>query len=295
MKNAILLISLLMLSLLSVQGQNPFVSCMIDFETNPCWEASYTNLTIQGSNNIWQICTPHKLIFDSAWSAPKAILTDSAGPYPVNNTSSFIIKCIPYSFCECSPSIGGYYKFDSDTLKDFGRIEFSLDHGVTWLNALSDTVIPDDFWLGGKPVLTGRIHQWRSFHAVLFNYKINDTIYFRYTFVSDGIQTNQEGWILDNLALVDHTEGVQDMVSQDEISIYPNPSEGSISINSKNAAGGMNIWVYNMQGQLKLEETIYKNKGDVNISSFDNGIYLVKVLSHKRYSTRVIIKAPQTR
>lgn len=290
MKKAFLLLNLLIISLSSVTGQNPFVSCFIDFETNPCWEASYYNLTILGSNNIWQICRPNKSIFDSAYSTPKAILTDSTGSYPVNNTSSFIIKFIKYPYCECAPVIGGWYKFDSDTLKDYGRIEFSLDHGVTWLNALSDTVIPDGEWWGPKPVLTGRIHQWRAFHAVLWNYNLNDTLYYRYTFVSDSIQTNQEGWMLDNLALIDHTEGVQDIVSRDEISIFPNPTYGTISIDSKNVTSEMDVSVYNIQGQLLLEQTIYKSKGDINISGFDQGIYMVKVLSRNNYRARMIIK-----
>ena len=290
MKKTFLLLNLLLVMLSSVAGQNPFVSCLIDFETNPCWEASYYNLSIQGSDNIWQVCTPNKSIFDSAYSTPKAILTDSTGPYPINNTSSFIIKFAPYSYCMCAPVLGGYYKLDSDTLKDFGRIEFSLDHGVTWLNALSDTIIPDWEWLGQKPVLTGRIHQWREFYAILWNYFTTDTLYYRYTFVSDGIQTNQEGWMLDNLSLIEHTEGIQDLASRDEITIYPNPTYGTISIESKNVTKEMDVSVYNIQGRLILEQTINNNKGDLNISNLDKGIYMVKVLSRNNYRAKMIIK-----
>ena len=190
----------------------------------------------------------------------------------------------------CAPVIGGYYKFDSDTLKDFGRIEFSLDHGITWLNALSDSVIPDWAWLGTKPVLTGRIHQWKAFHAILWNYTTNDTLYYRYTFVSDSIQTNQEGWMLDNLALIDHTESIQNIVSRDEITVYPNPAYGTISVDCKNVTGEMDVSVYNIQGQLLLERKIHENKGDINISSLDKGIYIVKVLSRDNYRARMIIK-----
>jgi hypothetical protein len=290
MKKTFLFFNLLLIMSSSVTGQNPFVSCIIDFETNPCWEASYYNLTIQGSDNIWQICTPNKSIFDSACSTPKAILTDSTGPYPINNTSSFIIKFVPLSFCMCAPVLGGYYKFDSDTLKDFGRIEFSLDHGVTWLNALSDTIIPDWAWLGQKPVLTGRVNQWREFYTTLWNYFTTDTLYYRYTFVSDSIQTNQEGWMLDNLSLIEHIEGLQENASRDEITIYPNPTYGTITIESKNVTKEMDVSVYNIQGQLILEQTLNNNKGDLNISNLDKGIYMVKVLNRNNYRAKMIIK-----
>ena len=190
----------------------------------------------------------------------------------------------------CAPVLGGCYKFDSDTLKDYGRIEISLDHGATWLNALSDTVIPDGAWVGAKPILTGRIHQWRVFHAILWNYGMIDTLYYRYTFISDSIQTNQEGWMLDNLALIDHTEGVKDIESLDEISIFPNPTHGTICINCKNGNGQLDVTVYNLQGQIVHEQKIFKNNRNINISKLDNGIYMVKVLSRKNYCAKLIIK-----
>ena len=290
MKKALLLSILFITWLSSVTGQNPFVSCAVDFETNPCWEGTYSSLTIQGPSNIWHICTPDKPVFNSAYSPPHAILTDSTGPYPVNNTSSFIIKFIPYSFCMCSPVIGGYYKFDSDTLTDFGRIEFSVDHGATWLNALSDTVIPDMLWWGTKPVLTGRIHQWRAFHALLWNYFTSDTLYYRYTFVSDSIQTNRQGWMLDDIALIDHTEGIRDRVSRDELSIYPDPTDGPVTIKSENDPGQMDVSVYNLQGQLLLEQKMLKNNGEFNISGLARGLYMVRVLSRNNFHVRMLMK-----
>ena len=290
MKKTILIFTIVLISLLSARGQNPFISCIINFEDNPCWEGSYYSIDIPFTNNIWHVCQPGKTVFDSSYSSPNAILTDSSGPYPVNNTSSFIIKFVPYAYCMCAPVIGGYYKFDSDTLKDFGRIEFSLDRGTTWLNALSDTVIPDVFWITPKPILTGRIHQWTEFLAFVPGYMRNDTLYYRFTFVSDSIQTNQDGWMLDNLELIDHTEGVQDLGPRDEINIYPNPSAGMITVTGNKLAGDVDVTIYDIRGQFCLQKTIHKNKEDIDISSLQQGVYLVKALSKNNYSVRMIIK-----
>ena len=44
------------------------------------------------SQNVWQIGMPQKTIFNMASTEPNAILTDTSGSYPANNTSRFIAK-----------------------------------------------------------------------------------------------------------------------------------------------------------------------------------------------------------
>jgi hypothetical protein len=289
MKKSFLVLAVLLISVITVKGQiPPFWSCMINFEDNPCWEATYTNLTIPAPNNIWNICTPHKTVFDSAYSSPHAILTDSAGTYPVNDTSSFIIKFSPYSYCECAPIIGGYYKFDSDSLNDYGRIEFSLDHGTTWRNALTDTLV---YWYTEKPVLTGRIPQWKEFYGMFWMGDPRpDTIYYRFTFISDGIETNQQGWMLDNLMLIVHTEGIQDKSLLDEITVYPNPASNVITVSGKTFTGDRDVAVYDILGQLRLHQSVNTIQKDIDISGLSKGIYMVKVLSGNSYTTKMLIK-----
>lgn len=287
MKKTFLFLTVLMISLISVKGQNQFYSCVINFEDNPCWMASYYSVNIPDSNNVWQVCTPYKTVFDSAHSSPKAILTDSTGPYPVNIISSFIIKFVFIDYCACEPVIGGYYKFDSDTLKDYGRIEFSLDNGITWLNALSDTVIPYQNWLTPKPVLTGRIHQWREFRVSISEYSNWDTLYYRFTFISDSIQTNQEGWMLDDLPLIDWVEGIQDIGFRNEINIHPNPASTHITIETPIES---QLSILNLNGQELLKQTTTEPKTVIDISTLPNGIYFVRVTGDKAVGVGKFIK-----
>jgi hypothetical protein len=289
MKKFYMILAVLMLSLGTVKGQQPFYSCTVNFEDDPCWEGAYWNITMPGSNNIWQVCVPHKTVFDSAYSSPHAILTDSTGTYPVNDTSSFIINALRQPGCECAFLIGGWYKFDSDTLKDFGKIEISIDHGTTWLNIL-DTVNPSVYWTTPKPVLTGRIHQWREFNAFLNNGFWNDTLYYRFTFISDNIQTNQEGWMLDNIQLIAHMEGIPDIASGNEINIYPNPATNIITVSATTFTGEMDVSVYDILGQLHLKKILNDNKGDIDISGLNRGIYMVRVTVRNNYWARKIVK-----
>jgi hypothetical protein len=74
MKKAFLIITVFLLSMITLNGQ-PFYSCIINFEDNPCWEGSYYHIDYPGTNNIWQICTPNKTVFNNAFSSPHAIFT----------------------------------------------------------------------------------------------------------------------------------------------------------------------------------------------------------------------------
>ena len=44
------------------------------------------------ASNIWQIGEPSKTLFSSARSNPNALVTDTLNNYPVNDSSSFIVR-----------------------------------------------------------------------------------------------------------------------------------------------------------------------------------------------------------
>ena len=290
MKKSILFLVAFLISTITVSAQWPFYSCTINFEDNPCWEGSYYHIDYPGTNNIWQVCVPHKTVFDSAFSTPHAILTDSSGPYPVGNTSSFIIKFLLDPSCMCAPAIGGRYKFDSDSLNNYGRLDISFNNGVTWFDALKeDSGLIQ--WFTPKPVFTGRIHQWREFGAILMggNYKM-DTIWYRYTFVSDSIQTNQEGWMLDNIQLIAHTEGIQDNRYLDDINIYPNPATDKITIEILGAIKETILAIVDIEGQLLITQQINELKTQIDINTLPSGVYFVRLTNDKTVEVGKIIK-----
>lgn len=132
--------------------------------------------TVSNPNNIWKIGAPNKTIFTTASSLANALVTDLNNPYPTNDTSTFIITIVaegqgfewPHTV-----TLAGKYYVNSDTLTDYGKIEFSPDNGVSWVDLLNDTVFFDTtgyrFWnwdeYNDKPVLTGNSNEWKYFHV----------------------------------------------------------------------------------------------------------------------------------
>jgi len=91
-------------------------------------------------DNIWEIGEPNKLFLDSAFSFPKAIITDTNDFYPTSNNSFFDLYIGNYNI-DWFPDdifIEIKHKFDTDTLKDGGYITVSYDMGETWANIIDD-------------------------------------------------------------------------------------------------------------------------------------------------------------
>ena len=62
------------------------------------------------------------------------------------------------------------------------------------------------------------------------------------------------------------------------ISIFPNPADKEISIDNpaiKNKAGSISI--YNLQGQLPLQQTAKEEKTEIDVSAFSKGMYFVRM------------------
>ena len=59
------------------------------------------------------------------------------------------------------------------------------------------------------------------------------------------------------------------------LNIYPNPGNGIISLDSKQTFN--RVMVYNVVGELVYSENYQSTHSDINIESFANGIYVIKV------------------
>ena len=196
----------------------------------------------------WQVGHPSKTFFNSSWSLPLAIVTDTLNPYDVNLDCSFY-----FSF-PIGPEGGANYlefkhKYDSDTLNDYGIVEVSYDHGLNW-KVLKDSTCPDfscvqHFRRPDQVMLTaqqvthitypsGHSNGWIKSTFIWWWWmavdKNNagfppDSIYIRFTFHSDNIQDNKEGWMIDNIitGIMDVGSGVSHDQSEFSISVFPLP------------------------------------------------------------------------
>ena len=123
----------------------------------------------------------------------------------------------------------------------------------------------------------------------------------------DQSQIHIVGLLLDNLNMIDnassttinsainegYTECLTSVIGSelngpDQINIYPNPATESIFI-SNIKEEKINLSIYDIQGRIVLEETIYENQS-VNIKSLEKGVYQIKLEGNKTIETRILIK-----
>lgn len=253
--------------------------------------------SITNPNNIWQIGHPDKTVFNTAHSSPNVIATDTLITYPINDTSSFSVIHIAEQGWEINyPAIyiDGWYYVNSDTLSDYAFIEFSPDNGDTWLSADSSQNNGCCF-VGDQelPTFSGNSFGWKHFHYCLCTYipvNIGDTILYRFTFISDNIQTNKDGIMFDDLHFEDWIEGIEENQNDDLISILPNPSSDYITVKCINSNEKQTILIYSFTGQQVFKNNNFK-KEKIDTRQLDNGIYLLKYSEGKTFSIKKFVVA----
>lgn len=276
----------------SVFGQSDYT---IDFDSPNSLNNRIIIDTISNPNNVWQIGVPDKTIFDSAYSLTHAIVTDTINPYPSNDTSSFILKHIRPGDIAGNESLqlNFWFKFNSDTLSDYGMVEASIDNGTTWINLLTEDTTYYFEWIDTKPILTGNSNGWQNFalelHTLTYELGYSDTLLYRFTFISDSVQTNKDGWMIDDFQLADWWEGIKKYNNSDFINIYPNPSDGEISIlNQNKISNEYQIEIFDIGGKTVLKEESISNKLSLDLP---NGLYLMKLSDNENtYLKKLIIE-----
>lgn len=261
--------------------------------------------TVSNPNNIWQIGAPEKTVFTSASSLPNVIVTDTINPYPVNDTSAFTLKFLAGSGFTWPHTVmlSGVYKVDSDSLTDFGKIEFSPNNGVTWIDLLTDTVYKNMgcyYWDTSKPVLTGTSTNWEYFNVLVagfgsvFDIQHGDTIVYKFTFISDSIQTNRDGLMYDDLIFVDYAEGLEEIgYGLLKSECFPNPATDRLTIsfdNKQNAS--FDVHIYDIRGRQVYTSKTNAETLSLSIASFNKGLYFYKLVSEadKVYTSGKFIK-----
>jgi len=250
--------------------------------------------TIHNPSNIWQIGPPNKSVFTNAISNPNVIITDSTNSYPTNDTSSFtIIHIARYGWSLQYPKVdlGGWYFVNSDTLTDFGYFDFSADKGNTWYKA--DSSLGACTWgaVEELPTFTGNSDGWKHFYYC-FNTPVQvnmgDTILYRFTFISDSIQTNKDGIMFDNLHFEDWYESIQEIQNDNLISIYPNPVNDKLYININKRSGSEIFQIIDYQGKIVCEKNNL-TENYIDVSMLANGIFILKYSDKKYYSIKKFV------
>ena len=278
------------------EDNNPFPHYPLLTDTINPWVINDSSL-----NNIWQIGLSYKAVFGTTFSVPNAIMTDTINPYPINNHSSFqflITKPTNIADYVCLSAIQLIFrhKINTDTLRDGGYIDISHDLGETWTNIIDDSIAtgfsPDGTFYDNTDSLTrgkfgfsgNNTNEWISsgfIWDVNDNEQAlkNDSIIIRFNFISDSINNNKAGWIIDNIdiqVLDLCVIGVDDVEEKQQTLVYPNPISDISILELPESDNEYLIRIYNVFGHKVFSCT---SKGSIEISrdNFYPGIYFYKI------------------
>ncbi|MBS1587553.1 MAG: T9SS type A sorting domain-containing protein [Bacteroidetes bacterium] len=253
------------------------------------------------AGNKWQIGRPQKSIFDSAYSVPNALVTDSVHTYPGHDTSVVTLMHFPYVY---SPmfSLTFYYKLDMHP-GALVKIEISGDRGQNWIDPMTEDTTYMFYWGGPKPRLDTQVHNWTKFELNMEDwgnafaggplsfphYRIADTVLFRFTYATGAIATTHDGWVMDNFEIENPiTEGYVSQVRNDDLlQVYPNPSKGALQLNS-GRNDDAKIEVSDLAGRL-LYRTMTKQAATSLELPVPDGIYILKYISDKNYAVKRVV------
>lgn len=293
MKKYLLLIPLMYIAVVSLAQTNFYT---INFEDTVSMQ--YLRIdTASNPNNIWQVGAPQKTIFINAYSSPNVIVTDTVNPYPINDTSSFIIVAIAgdgYTFPHTA-SLQGEYSVNSDTLTDFGMIEFSPDNGTSWYDIVNDTFITNNIFMPPDwVILTGNSNGWQPFYVniaalgPLFNIQLFDTVLWRFSFISDSIQTNKDGLMFDDLHFEDYVESIPEIQHDNLISISPNPASDELRVHRTIFGDRQKVQVLNHTGQVLFANSNFIGE-KIDTRRLPSGIYLLIYSNTKYYTVKKFV------
>ena len=250
-------------------------------------------------SNIWQIGSTSKLVFTGGAGTVNGIMTDTSGNYPVPANAWFKIV-LAHSF---NPIITFWHRYQFDSLKAGGIVEYSQDSGISWKNV---GVCPSlekynmygelDTLNDGEPAFTGNSNSGLMSQFFFFNCMGERTtstscypdwslmgtwptppVWIRFRIVADSSAIPMAGWIIDSIKIADHyCPGLVKPKTPLSTSITPNPANNFLVIESPDNID--QIEVLNMTGQQLLAKSgINSQKSDLNISSLPVGFYFVRV------------------
>jgi hypothetical protein len=83
--------------------------------------------------------------------------------------------------------------------------------------------------------------------------------------------------------------GLDEQIKEKSLNIYPNPANGQITIDYTGFEDA-NLYFYSIEGKLLLQQPLYPDKTIIDISNFEKGVYIIKVLNIDINVTIKIIK-----
>lgn len=251
------------------------------------------------TSNIWQIGEPSKVIFDSAFSNPNAILTDTVNNYPSGDTSRFQFNINPNPFGIPAGILAMRWaqKLDMKENRDGGIIEYSVDTGASWKNVFTDPYVYAFYGFNSSNAMTvagwqdgfsGTDSSWKDIWLCFDQSFLTtlDTIQIRFTFLSGQNAGSHEGWMMDNFILHNTFIHTVDEEKQEEyMRVYPTATSDLLEIRTQKQKGFHiieNIHIYDHLGRLAKSYGTCPTKFTLSLADLPKGHYIVKIQTNLR-------------
>lgn len=254
--------------------------------------------TASNPNCSWQIGTPAKTVFTSAYSVPKAMITDTLNPVPANDTSTFYVSqriIIPVLKKAEMPLFRLHFWFQTDgDSTDFGSVEASSDHGQTWADLLIDQ--EGCSWLEPKPTLSGSTNGWQRFSLDMSYWTWlpwggfgDEMVLFKFTYITDSNPSPRDGWMIDDIWIdADFGDGIAEVENPQLISIYPNPVQDRLYIKTNQIKTTQAVQILNYQGQVLYDNRDFHGEF-VTTEHLPNGLYFLRYSDSKEFALKKFI------
>jgi len=227
----------------------------------------------------------------ATFQSPSSSITDSPnGNYTNNeNTSIQISESIDLSEAGAA-SISFYTRYDIETNWDYVQIEISRDNGITWEAQCTNlTTTGNSNQAEGEPLYEGILLDW-TFEEIDLSEYLGDTITARFQLVTDTAVT-RDGFYFDDLQINVINEellNLNDLSSNKLFSLYPNPVQNNLSIQSQ--IENYEVEVFSILGQKVLQLTNQSNNSSINMEGLDTGIYFITLSNAQNVNTFKVIK-----
>ena len=80
----------------------------------------------------------------------------------------------------------------------------------------------------------------------------------------------------------------EDLLEED-IRVYPNPTMTNLTLSLESGNGDYNYHIYNNTGELIQQQRINSDSQEIDFSSYDSGLYFMKVIKGEKFSRTVKI------
>jgi len=168
---------------------------------------SLNNFYVSGLNNQWQHGVPSASIINTAHSPVNVWATNLSGNY--SNSSNYNLNTPRFNFANMTNiQIGFWHWYETEASFDGGRLQYTLNNGVTWttLGVVGDAAGTNWYThsnINGSAAFSGSSAGWvyssYTLPAMFNHYPV--PVQFRFNFFANS-SNNNNGWAIDDFKII---------------------------------------------------------------------------------------------